>query len=419
MWKNGNSQVNTTNLNSQFMAGLVMGLACLGVLYFLLESNLATSTIEPGSDFENFELNETTLDMIQTNTTESLHDIYYQIKVGNTIRPIMISSYENLVSNINYDSEEKSIVLVISSLNAKADNLVIDIPRIILDSKANGIDKNFTVMVDDQPARFLELSNSNEEKRISNSITNNTSATQLSNNTESRKLIVEFEPNTKIIKISGTDTSNSVGKNNSTLEDNSRFFIPILADNNIENLSLQLNGGTLMYVQLTTNSKDNKTLFLSISPYNNNGRLVIDIPRIILDSKANGIDKNFTVMVDDQPARFLELSNSNEEKRISNSITNNTSATQLSNNTESRKLIVEFEPNTKIIKISGTDTSNSNNQSKTENKKSNLIMEGDKGSIDTIFPIVLAIAISGSVLLYFFYRKNKLPLFKKLQRQNR
>ncbi len=396
-----------------------MGLTCLGVLYFLLESNLAASTIEPGSDFENFELNETTLDMIQTNTTESLHDIYYQIKVGNTIRPIMISSYENLVSNINYDSEEKSIVLVISSLNAKADNLVIDIPRIILDSKANGIDKNFTVMVDDQPARFLELSNSNEEKRISNSITNSTSATQLSNNTDSRKLIVEFEPNTKIIKISGTDTNNSVGKNNSTLEDNSRFFIPILANNNIENLSLQLNGGTLMYVQLTTNSKDNKTLFLSISPYNNNGRLVIDIPRIILDSKANGIDKNFTVMVDDQPARFLELSNSNEEKRISNSITNSTSATQLSNNTDSRKLIVEFEPNTKIIKISGTDTNNSNNQSKTENKKSNLIVEGDKGSIDTIFPIVFAIAISGSVLLYYFYRKNKLPRFKKLQRQNR
>lgn len=251
------------------MTGLVMGLACLGVLYFLLESNLAASTIEPGSDFENFELNETTLDMIQTNTTESLHDIYYQIKVGNTIRPIMISSYENLVSNINYDSEEKSIVLVISSLNAKADNLV------------------------------------------------------------------------------------------------------------------------------------------------------IDIPRIILDSKANGIDKNFTVMVDDQPARFLELSNSNEEKRISNSITNSTSATQLSNNTDSRKLIVEFEPNTKIIKISGTDTTNSNNQSKTENKKSNLIVEGDKGSIDTVFPIVFAIAISGSVLLYYFYRKNKLPRFKKLQRQNR
>ena len=162
--------------------------------------------MEPGPDFENSESNNTIFDINQGNVSGSLHDIYYQIKVGNTIIPVMISSLGNSVSNLNYDSEAKSIILVISSLNAKADTLIIDIPRIILDSKINGNDKNFTVTVDDQPARFLELKNSIEEKPISHSMTDNISAIQYSNNTESRKLMVEFEQNTKIIKISGTDT---------------------------------------------------------------------------------------------------------------------------------------------------------------------------------------------------------------------
>ena len=103
----------------------------------------------------------------------------------------------------------------------------------------------------------------------------------------------------------------------------------------------------LDYFQLISNSEDNRTLLLSISPYSNKGNLIIDIPRIILDSKVNGNDKNFTVMEDDQPARFLELKNSIEEKPISNSMTDNISTIQYSNNTESRKLMVEFEQNTK------------------------------------------------------------------------
>jgi hypothetical protein len=324
----------------------------------------------------------------------------------------MISSLGNSVSNLNYDSEEKSIVLVISSLNAKADKLIIDIPRIILDSKVNGNDKNFTVMVDDQPARFLELKNSIEEKPISNNMTDNTSAIQYSNNTESRKLMVEFEQNTKIIKISGTDTIISNEKNISTVEDNSRVYIPILVDSKNENLSLQLSGGTLNYAQLSLNSEDNRTLFLSISPYSNNGNLIIDIPRIILDSKVNGNDKNFTVMVDDQPARFLELKNSIEEKPISNNMTDNISAIQYSNNTESRKLMVEFEQNTKIIKISGTDTIKSNNQSKDDDTRNNMILRENKDVLNILFPIISLIVVLGGILLYFFLRKNKIYLMK-------
>ncbi|HKR73745.1 MAG TPA: hypothetical protein VJR94_06500, partial [Candidatus Nitrosocosmicus sp.] len=203
MWKTGNLLVNSSNLDSQAIARLVIGLACLGALYVILEPHLVNPTAEPGPDFENSASNNTIFDITQGDVSGSLHDIYYQIKVGNTIIPIMISSLGNSVSNLNYDSEEKSIVLVISSLNAKADKLIIDIPRIILDSKVNGNDKNFTVMVDDQPARFLELKNSIEEKPISNNMTDNISAIQYSNNTESRKLMVEFEQNTKIIKISG------------------------------------------------------------------------------------------------------------------------------------------------------------------------------------------------------------------------
>ena len=40
----------------------------------------------PSSDFENYELNKTNFDMYQSNVSGSLHDIYYQMKVGNDDR---------------------------------------------------------------------------------------------------------------------------------------------------------------------------------------------------------------------------------------------------------------------------------------------------------------------------------------------
>lgn len=187
----------------------------------------------------NNETNDANFDKIQTNTSEMLYDIYYPIEVGNLILPILISSDRNSVSNLFFDNEEESIIIVTDSLNTASGKLLIDIPRNILDSKANGNDKNFTVMVDDVPAKFLEVTNSSEEKMFSNSIINNGSAIQYSNNTESRILMIEFDSSSKIIKINGTDTNyldkgfqaNSTRTNQTYSESESQYnnFIPITA----------------------------------------------------------------------------------------------------------------------------------------------------------------------------------------------
>jgi hypothetical protein len=397
------------------MAWLVIGLACLSVFYFMLDSNLVNSTIEPESNYENYDAKNTTFETAKTNVSNLSYDIYYQMMVGNTIIPVKISSLGNPVSNINYDNEEKSIILVINSLNEKIDKLIIDIPRIILDSKVNGNDKNFTVLADDQPATFLEIKNPDKGKPILNSTIGNISAVQYSNNTESRKLMVEFESNTKIIEIIGTDTTLANEKNIPIGEVNSLFHVPILIDNNTENLSLQLSGGTLDYIQLTSSSEDNRTLLLSISSYSNKGNLIIDIPRIILDSKVNGNDKNFTVLADDQPAKFLEIKNPDKGKPILNSTIGNISAVQYPNNTESRKLMVEFESNTKIIEIIGTDTTLANNQSIDNSTQNNTIPEKDRNLGNFVFPIISIIVSLVGISLFFYFRKNKAHLMNKFK----
>ncbi|HKR74438.1 MAG TPA: hypothetical protein VJR94_10050, partial [Candidatus Nitrosocosmicus sp.] len=100
------------------------------------------------------------------------------------------------------------------------------------------------------------------------------------------------------------------------------------------------------------------------------------------------------------------------EKPISNNMTDNISAIQYSNNTESRKLMVEFEQNTKIIKISGTDTIISNNQSKDDDTRNNMILRENKDVLNILFPIISLIVVLGGILLYFFLRKNKIYLMK-------
>jgi hypothetical protein len=415
LWKNGDSLVNNIDQNKLSISLLTIGLIWIGFLYFLTDFDLYSSTLGQATVIENYKPTDQNFEKIQTNNSELLSNIYYQIEVGNIILPIMISSYGNPILNLNFDNEEKSIMLVISPLNAVDNKLLIDIPRTILDSKANGNDKNFTVMVDGLPAKFLEITNSSGDKIYSNSIIDNVSAIQYSNNTDSRLLMIEFNSNSKIIKITGTDTSNLDKENISTFIEKSQFYVPVLINSNTDYLPLQLMGGILNNTQLVINSQDNRTFFLSIVPYSDDGKLLIDIPRTILDSKANGNDKNFTVMVDGLPAKFLEITNSSGDKIYSNSIIDNVSAIQYSNNTDSRLLMIEFNSNSKIIKITGTDTSNLDKKSQINDSRTDHTSSEDKSQYNIYVPIISIAVAFGIIVFYFLYRNNKLRFMKKLR----
>ncbi len=215
MQKNEGSYVVSANFNKLFSAIVLVNLFYVGFVNHLPESDLVYSTIDANSKFNNYSSYNTNFQANQTHTSELLIDSYYQIKLGDTIDLVMISSSGNKISALNYDEDENSIMLLLSPSDAKGNSILIDIPRNILDSTINGNDKNFTVMVDDQPAKFLEISNDSELNSISNSQIDNISEIQYSNNVDSRKLMIEFGADSKIIKISGTDTNNLINQSKS------------------------------------------------------------------------------------------------------------------------------------------------------------------------------------------------------------
>ncbi|VFJ15056.1 hypothetical protein [Candidatus Nitrosocosmicus franklandus] len=415
MWKIGDVLVNS-NVRKNFpISFMIIGLISIGLTHFLpsLESSGAsadqsTFIVKNETGFINSNRN-------QTNSSEILSNVYYPIKIGEIILPISISSYGNFISTIFFDNDEKSIIIITDPRNTLSGKLLIDIPRDILDSKANGNDKNFTVMIDDRPVKFLEVTNKSEEEIFSNNMINNLSPIQYPNNTESRILMIEFDSNSKIIKINGTNTSYLDKENISLLSESSLFYIPILTNSNIKHLPLQLTGGILNNTQLITNSQSNNVLILSILSYSNNGKLLIDIPRDILDSKANGNDKNFTVMIDDRPVKFLEVTNKSEEEIFSNNMINNLSPIQYPNNTESRILMIEFDSNSKIIKINGTNTNFSENGPQIDSTiNAQTSIESESQQIIVILVIAVTIALS-FLGLYLLYRKNKLSFIKKIK----
>lgn len=212
MRKNAGSRAVSTNLDNLLIAIILISVFCLGFLNFLTKFNIVYPTIEASSEFNNYDVNNTNFGVNQTYPSGIIIDTYYQVKIGDIIKPVMISSYGNQVSGLSYDDEENSIILLLNPLTSKGNNMWVDIPRDILDSKLNGNDKNFTVMIDDKPAKFLEITNNSKVNSVSNRHLDNISKIQYSNNTDTRELMIEYGADSKIIKISGTDTNNLSNK---------------------------------------------------------------------------------------------------------------------------------------------------------------------------------------------------------------
>ena len=98
--------------------------------------------------------------------------------------------------------------------------------------------------------------------------------------------------------------------------------------------------------------------------YNENGELSIDLPRNIIDSRIDEKDKNFTVLVNNQPAKYQEIIDKNNSN-IHLQCRSNTSSGEYTLDNDSRKLVIEFGKDARVIKIIGTELNNitSQNQS--------------------------------------------------------
>lgn len=139
--------------------------------------------------------------------------------------------------------------------------------------------------------------------------------------------------------------------------------------------------------------KDKASLIIILNPSaTNTSKLLIEIPRFILDSKTlEKKDKNFMVLIDDKPAKFQEIRQETQNSR------NFSLGNEYTNNSSSRELLIDFGKDVKVIKIIGTDAVESQNiQTRNQEEKFNFLIP--------IFSSLLGIALA---ILYFIYRKGR------------
>ena len=224
--------------------------------------------------------------------------------------------------------------------------------------------------------------------------------------------MIEFGKDARVIKIIGTELNNITSQNQSGSDKILQQIIPITVNNKIDYTSVKLKGGSLNDLQLESNSKI-KTLILDIISYDENGELSIDLPRNIIDSRIDEGDKNFTVLVNNQPAKYQEIIDKNNSNTSSPSIGSNTSSGEYTLDNDSRKLVIEFGKDARVIKIIGTELNNitSQNQSGSDISKSNNIQSDDQNPFFMI-PIISFILGVIMVFVYFMYRKRRIKSSK-------
>ncbi len=261
---------------------------------------------------------------------QELNNFFY-LKYNNIFIPIsFVMDKNHILNNIIY-IKDKKLILILNPLIDSSGNLLIQIPRNILDSKTlDNKDSNFTVLINNKVAKISEWTN----KKLNNSTY-----------TPNRELSINFGKDAKVIEIEGSNLYKiKMEKNdqdNDEINTNFQKTFPILYGNNKILLSYNIKGGFLKDINLKQNSLTNKTLSFFISPYNSSGNLLIQIPRNILDSKTlDNKDSNFTVLINNKVAKISEWTN----KKLNNSTY-----------TPNRELSINFGKDAKVIEIEGSN----------------------------------------------------------------
>jgi hypothetical protein len=136
-----------------------------------------------------------------------------------------------------------------------------------------------------------------------------------------------------IISLQLAYAQNSIGANkeinNQTSVTASNGSINLKLGNKAYPIKYQITGGKLAGISA---EKDNTTLLVNVSS-TSNGKLIIELPRNVIDSKKQGnVDDNFVVFDDGQYAVDDEITT----------------------NAQSRTLMVGFDNGTSVIEITGT-----------------------------------------------------------------
>src|SRR5215218_1551955 len=259
----------------------------------------------------------------------------FNLTIDDQTYPLMYNITGGEVSSITADRAQSTLLINVAS--REDGTLTIELPRNVIDSKAQGnTDEEYAVFVDDQPNDFEETTNNNEARVLEIGFDNGAeqieiAGTQIAAIDATGATATEAD-NATTITTQGDTTTITTGGPTVITEDNATGATATGGDtanatdsrtvtaSNTFNLTIDDQKYPLMYnitggeVSSITADRAQSTLLINVAS-REDGTLTIELPRNVIDSKAQGnTDEEYAVFVDDQPNDFEETTNNNEAR---------------------------------------------------------------------------------------------------------
>src|SRR5215204_2262810 len=259
----------------------------------------------------------------------------FNLTIDDQKYPLMYNITGGEVSSITADRAQSTLLINVAS--REDGTLTIELPRNVIDSKAQGnTDEEYAVFVDDQPNDFEETTNNNEARVLEIGFDNGAeqieiAGTQIAAIDATGATATEAD-NATTITTQGDTTTITTGGPTVITEDNATGATATggetanatdsrtVTASNTFNLTIDDQKYPLMYnitggeVSSITADRAQSTLLINIAS-REDGTLTIELPRNVIDSKAQGnTDEEYAVFVDDQPNDFEETTNNNEAR---------------------------------------------------------------------------------------------------------
>ena len=299
----------------------------------------------------------------------------FDLTIDDQTYPLMYNITGGEVSSITADRAQSTLLINIAS--REDGTLTIELPRNVIDSKAQGnTDEEYAVFVDDQPNDFEETTNNNEARVLEIGFDNGAEqieiagtqiavidATDATATEADNATTITTEGNTTTITTEGDTTTITTGGPTVITEDNATDATATGGDtpnatgptnvtaSNTFDLTIDDQTYPLMYnitggeVSSITADRAQSTLLINIAS-REDGTLTIELPRNVIDSKAQGnTDEEYAVFVDDQPNDFEETTNNNEARVLEIGFDNGAEQIEIAGT----QIIPEFGPISAII----------------------------------------------------------------------
>ena len=259
----------------------------------------------------------------------------YNVSSGSKTFPVIyqITGNGNKLKNISVAKDNTTLITNLASQSSG--KLTIQLPRSLIDSKKQGNqDSPYVIFEDSQPWQRVQ---------------------QVKSNAQARTLAIDFDKGTGVVEIAGSvimpantylnpatttankstptattkntnattqSTINAVGNSTTILKFASKTF-PVI-------YQITGNGNKLKNISV---AKDNTTLITNLASQSS-GKLTIQLPRSLIDSKKQGNqDSPYVIFEDSQPWQRVE---------------------QVKSNAQARTLVIDFDKGTGVVEIAGS-----------------------------------------------------------------